>query len=590
MKRRLPRPSAATMARLRLPRRGGGTLRWLADAGPRGITLVALRRDGRGSAASWQEVLRREHPATDPGAALPALLAAAAEAGLPRPRRLAVMLAGAVPAVVDLPVDPQRPRAPTQMMEMARYEAEPAIAAHNAVWTIGAVLQARGVLDAAAREAVTTLSRQGRFAPNGDTLRFGELALELGCVAREALDAALQAQTTLQMLDRDIACGWHGALVRDGQGHRLPLWRVAATGAQARADWIAATRAAGLRLEGLWPRTGLAVAWGGADAGVCLGLELTPECVHALRRVDGACGGQRLDSREEQPADAESLATLLLDWQVEPLNELRLVVADPALDAAALAAGLQRLMRLPVTVVAADAAQAASARAQALAHELDSPAPRLVRIPAADPRPPLWRRPGWRPWLAAGASVAAAAAWQGWVWWDIHAIERQREAIEARLNARSADREQGQQQLRELQQRQREVAGLRQALQQTLARADAWSAVRERTLTVPALIRDLGAAIDAQVVLDGVREPGHGEPRIGLEVRAWSTEAPRLQAYAERVQQRVAGRGISVAQPALRSRAGRQGEPGVEMVFWLVPQAPELEADDAPAAASGVRP
>ncbi|MBK1715831.1 hypothetical protein, partial [Rubrivivax gelatinosus] len=522
----------------------------------------------------------------------PELLRAAAEAGLPRPRRLAVMLAGAVPATVDLPVDPQRPRAPAQMLEMVRYEAEPAVAAHNAAWTIGAVLQARAALDAAARETVTALSRQGRLGPDGDALRFGELALETGFLDRQALDAALAAQSTLQMLDRDIACGWQGALVRDGQGHKLPLWRAAAMGAQARADWRAAARAAGIGLAGFWPRTGLATAWGGEDPGVTLGLELTPETVYALRRVDGRCGGQRLDSRDEQAADAEALAALLLDWQVEPLHTLRLVVADTALAAAPLAAELQRLMRLPVVVAADGAAEAARLRAQALACELEAAsAARAVRIPVEDPRPAPWRRPGLRPWLGAGAAVAAAACWQGWVWWDIQQTERRREAIEARLNASSADREQGQSQSREMQQRQREVAALRQQLEQTLARTGAWDAVQERRLTVPALIRDLGAAIDAQVVLDGVREAGNGEARIGIEVRAWSNDAPRLQAYAERVQQRVAERGISVAQPALRSRPGRQGQPGVELTFWLVPQTPELEADAAPApAASGVRP
>lgn len=558
------------------------------DVGPTGAQLSLMR--GGAPGVDTLCLGQAHDPGTDPDRVLPALLQRLRDQGLRPPRRLALSLAGAVLGTADLPVDPQRPRAPSQMGEMVRYEVEPAVAAHNSLWSVGEVLAARGALDAATRARIASGLARGQVNEFGDPLRFGELGMAQQWLERHALDEALAAQQDLQVLDTELACGWHGELLRDAQGHRTPHWRLAAMSQALRERWLVAAKGQGLRLLGLWPSAGLSLLHAAAPAGTTLALEVLPEQLLALRLVDARVAGWRSEPRQERTLNASLLADVLAEWQVEPLTEVLLVVADGG-EAEPLAAALQRLLRVPVRLLADTASASAARRAGVLAREqaLAPPKRQALAIPVRDPRPALWQRPALRPWFALLAVLVGLVAWQAQAWREIWRLQADTARM-AEVQRRSSGNAQEQQQLTvEAQQLDAEADQLRDALGSLNHKLQGMALIVERQRTVPGLIRALGQAIDDRVVLDAIVESRDPDVAMGLQVRAWSPAPDRLQAYAARVAQGVAPLGLAVAQSELAQRRGRMGTPGHQISFWLVPEPAELaqvpaEPASAPAA------
>jgi hypothetical protein len=554
---------------------GQGADLLVLDLGATGARLALLRGGAAGVEVLCLGVA--EDTRTDPDRVLPALLQQLRDRGLRPPRRLALSLAGAVLGTADLPVDPQRPRAAAQMREMVRYEVEPAVAAHNGLWSVGEVLAARGALDAQTRARIAGALARGQVNEYGDPLRFGELGVAQHWLERQALDEALEVQQDLQVLDTELACGWCGELIRDAQGHRTPHWRLAAMAQGLRQRWVAAAAAQGLRLQGLWPRAGLSLLHAAAPAGTTLALEVLPEQVLALRLVDARVAGWRSESRQERGLDANLLADMLAEWQVEPLTELLLVVADGSA-VEPLAAALQRLLRVPVRVLADTPMSSAQRRAGVLARELAlAPAQRqALAVPVRDPRPPLWQRPGLRPWAGLLAVVLGLAIWQGQAWWDIQRLRSDTARMAEDQRRRSGSAQDEQQLTAEARRLDAEAEQLRDALGGLHHQLQGLTLIAERQRTVPGLIRALGQAIDDRVMLDAIVESRDPDVALGLQVRAWSPEPARLQSYAARVAVAVAPLELTVAQSELSLGKGRMGTPGHQISFWLVPEPAEL--------------
>lgn len=487
------------------------------------------------------------------------------------PRRAALVSAAGLAALAELPVDPARPKPPLQMLEMVRYELEPAIANHNGLWTLGEVLAARGVLNPEGRRAVAAGMAGARSGPADGNLRFGETAIALGLASRADIDAALRAQQDLQILDSEIACGWRGYPARNPDGHAAPHWLTAGLGAASRAEWLAALADSHLQPLGFWPRAGLAGVHASAKGHLILALEIWPEQVLRLRLAEGHLAGLASEPRLEQPVTAEWLADQLTEWLAEPLDQVNLLVADGHTDAEQLATALQPLLRCPVSVAAASTVAMAQLVWQAAALEALAGQPAFVGVPARDPRAPLWQRPGARGGLVAAAAVLALLSWEGHAWWNIEAMRRERAALAKKLEAGSSSAAESQSLVQEAKALDLKANALRGELAAALARADMLQLLERRTADVPALIRALGQAIDPVVVLESIRESTENDVRIGIEVRAWSPDDGKAQAYAAAVQALVAENGLAVAQSDLRSRPGRQGGSGFEVSFWLVP-------------------
>lgn len=173
---------------------------------------------------------------------------------------------GVVPALLELPVDPKKPRPPEQMEDLVRWEIEPMLMQHTTLWSVGRILVGMGYLTEEQARAVIDM-QQGRGKPGGAEAdleiysfkRFGDLAIELGYVERKQLDECLVRQEWLKTEGEELACGWSaqsGPAHEENPGsHR---WLACAVSRTLMQRWVAVFSRHGVRLQGLYPLAGCA--------------------------------------------------------------------------------------------------------------------------------------------------------------------------------------------------------------------------------------------------------------------------------------------------------------------------------------------
>jgi hypothetical protein len=175
----------------------------------------------------------------------------------------AVLLSPAVlSTLVELPVNPKKPRPVPQMLELVRWEAEPLLMQQMTRWSIGQLLAARGYMTEEQVRAVIDLVH-GKPNPAGglqilDTFtarRFGDLAEELGYVKRSQLNACLTAQQWLKTDDERIECGW----TAQGPVEDVPgtfNWLVSCVGTSLLQRWTDVFARHKLKLKAMYPLAG----------------------------------------------------------------------------------------------------------------------------------------------------------------------------------------------------------------------------------------------------------------------------------------------------------------------------------------------
>ena len=252
-----------------------------------------------------------------------------------RPQRVALAARHVLPAVVHLPVAPDKPKPPTQMRELVQADLEPVLAEFGSLWSLGALLQARGHLSPEDRERIMieeSLRREGKHTP----LRYGETALELDLIDRATLDACLETQEQLQHLDATIISGWRGR-IEDGQA----LWLACGVGQSMYEEWCEALTERNLKLT-----TCLPLAWllseseapelaRRENAGTTVALELHREEVIAVHRQQGRVLAARGEGRMERQLGPDWLARLVADWANDGRCSIELICLHADDEAAA---------------------------------------------------------------------------------------------------------------------------------------------------------------------------------------------------------------------------------------------------------------
>ena len=175
----------------------------------------------------------------------------------------AIVLSPAVlSTLVELPVDPKKPRSIPQMQELIRWEVEPLLMQHTTRWTVGHLLVGQGYMTAEQAQSVMDM-QQGKPNPTGELelsdklslRRFGELAEELGYIRRSQLNACLAGQEWLKSDDETIDCGWSAqSEVADVPG--MFGWLVSCVNKELLTRWHAAFNSQGIALQAMYPLTG----------------------------------------------------------------------------------------------------------------------------------------------------------------------------------------------------------------------------------------------------------------------------------------------------------------------------------------------
>ncbi|MBC8412809.1 MAG: hypothetical protein ISR96_02145 [Nitrospira sp.] len=177
------------------------------------------------------------------------------QAGLSLPKEAVLVCAGAVPALLKLPVPQGKKIAPGQIEELVRWEMDELTQDLALPPNIGWVMIARGHIDAIQRDQILdTLDKQESYAGrHGGTLpaRFGEIAIEKGFIDREQLEDCLAIQERLHLLEDSLNCGWSDSTTTAGSQPGLTL--CCAIHETIGREWLQALRNSEIRLERIYP-------------------------------------------------------------------------------------------------------------------------------------------------------------------------------------------------------------------------------------------------------------------------------------------------------------------------------------------------
>ncbi|MBS3965065.1 MAG: hypothetical protein KGZ80_11355 [Methylomonas sp.] len=300
--------------------------------------------------------------------------------------------------LLELPVNPKKPRPLAQMLELVRWEVEPLLLQHTMRWSVGHLLVGRGYMTEQQAQAVMDLQQGRPNAAGGLAMqdkfsfrRFGDLAEELGYIKRSQLNQCLTGQDWLRADDQGIECGWAPlAAVDDMPGNHR--WLVSCVNAGLLQRWSALVGKHGLKLRAMYPLAGCAAALLPEDSHNAVMLEALPGQAFASRLSAGQVSVLYPYMNPGKPA---------LDICLEIYHALRLLPSDPlwlaARDgqAAELADKLHTLLAVEVRVV--DDALIDGGLTPGMAgvarHALGlAEAERCVGVREGGPLPPLWQR------------------------------------------------------------------------------------------------------------------------------------------------------------------------------------------------------
>lgn len=206
----------------------------------------------------------------------------------------AILLSPAVfSTLVELPVNPKKPRPLPQMLELVRWEVEPLLLQHMTRWSVGHLLVGQGYMSEEQAQTVMDM-QQGKpnahsklaMAEQFSLRRFGDLAVELGYIKRSQLNACLTGQEWLKSDDEAIECGW----LAQGPVDDIPgtyNWLISCVHQSLLQRWAAACARHGVKLRAMYPMTGCALALLPDEVRNAVVLETQPGLGFAARLTDG---------------------------------------------------------------------------------------------------------------------------------------------------------------------------------------------------------------------------------------------------------------------------------------------------------------
>jgi hypothetical protein len=553
--------------------------------------LVGVLAQGYGT--NWHFSSAFSSGKVDFAAALEEILALLAKEGLRPPRACLMASRLVVPARLELPVYPERPRPDTQMHALVSDEMETPLAEFAALWNIGAVLYTRGLLTAEGRGRVALeqavrreQSATSRATPtqtqderNGGF--FGQCALAIDLVAAHELEDSLRWQTRLQTPESRLSCAWSGyaALEED----EPPIWLGAATSQVAWKEWKNALARKKIRFLGALPLA-LSVSESPETAdGVTL--EIHCEDVVAVLRQQGKIIALRSEGRMERALQAEWLMRLIADWR-SGTRKLALLCTSPA-DNEALRMLQDDLAHhwgsdpalLDAATVHTALSQYLAARCRRADKNEDIP---LIR--REQPQKSLWKRAGFWHLCFPLLVLATLSSVEFHQRQQIRAVERSYDLKEFNSKQQMTLT----QQENTIYQRQREanrtLKEQRAEVARLVSELEHLQAMEGMITHLPQLLRALAANISEGVVLEAVKNsPGSDIGRI--QVIGWSSDYGSAQSFALEMQRTTSsGLGYAVAQTNVKAETGRNGQPGYQVSFWLLPITEELPAiEDTPA-------
>lgn len=506
------------------------------------------------------------------------------------PNRGYMIAPGLVSALLELPVEPDKPRPPQQMQELIRWEMDPFIGEYSELWSIGAILQGRGYLTPEQRGLVAA-ELELRHAESGRSLvRYGEIALSQALINREQLEECLAIQEKLVAQDVTLSCGWGLQQWGNSEDNHY-AWLTCAMPDLRRKQWFSAFSASGVRLDRFLSGLGSVVpllAEQQDSQGERLLLELQQEQIACLRIVDDKTViSLQVTPRPLDENELNSACIALCSEQLRPDIDtlwLHSALPLPAGLIPALASALQREVKMPASAdldpgeLPLPVSECLSLYGLALSllplHKKFQP----VSVPATDPPPPLWKN--LELWRYAAPVVLCLGLIGHLLWghWKLEQTEReqfrleaersQKAKVSAAVNQMSGEAQALNREIRETEKTLREVGDKLTLIEEVLV---------ERKNRVPQFLRALAASINPYVVVDQLVE---SQDPPGFQLATWAIHDASAQQFAKQLETNMAALGYMVADIELKAAGGRTGVRGYGANIWLIPIAENAAAGD----------
>jgi outer membrane murein-binding lipoprotein Lpp len=517
------------------------------------------------------------------------------------PKEAVLMAPGVAVGLLDLPVEPDKPRAPAQMRELVRWELDNLVGEISDQYSIGAVLVGRGYITHEQRQNTAIELEIRRSASRGGGLtRFGDTAIQLGYIQRDQLDEALAIQEKLVLLEVTLECSWHLHLYTEEDGQQTYGWLACGVSRAKRDQWASAFKRNGLKLKGIFPLTGATIpAIGRRDKeSHSLCVEVHEERWVSYRIQKGVVMSYRESGKLAHDITVDQLVDQCGDQLRPGLKDIILVGND--IDSA-LAAELANRLDRAVSMYALSTASAdkgfdelsllekASFESIGQLSFSSQSIYKHMAIAAFDPPPPVWKNKQILAGTAAGIVVTAMVGAAVFVKMQTMEEEARLVELEEEFKKNQALSIQYSTINAEAKRLQGEIDAMQEKLLEATNETQQFEILTQRQEFVLRLLQALESSIDQSVTLDQVVEPERSN-NPSVHIVAWASNQPAAASFTERFNQRIQDMDYQTIDIDIRSGYGRYGLYGYVIDFWIIPKpVDELEGLDNGLAQGGKR-
>ncbi|WP_341326228.1 hypothetical protein [Methylotuvimicrobium sp. KM2] len=507
----------------------------------------------------------------------------------------AVLLSPAVlSTLVELPVNPKKPRPLQQMMELVRWEVEPLLMQHMTRWSVGHLLVGQGYMTEEQAQAVMDLQQGKPNKAGGLALsdkfslrRFGDLAEELGYIKRSQLNACLTGQEWLKSDDETIECGW----AAQGPVEDIPgtfSWLVSCVNKSLLQRWIDVFARQGVKLKSLYPLTGCSTTL----------LPKNPSSELILESHRGMTYGMRLHAgRIAEQRQYLNVTKTPLEICLENYHALHGAPNEPVWlacwhdDAHALAQEMRQMLEIEVEIITDPAIGTAcspgmvGAARHAFGFAGDE---RCVGVRNGGPLPPLPQRIEVRGAALAVVLLLSIGASEVSLMVRKSSVETHKQDVDSRWKVVDEATKRINAQIQEIEKRKQALAQKKADLAHLEAMLDFYSnAAPQRTALVQGVLGVLQTAVTDEVIIVAIDETskrGNTVPapispseaqdkRVEVEsfhLDAWAISEAAAQTFIQKMKEAIAPWQLEIRDAHVTSRAGPLNLDGFGVSMRLV--------------------
>ena len=462
--------------------------------------------------------------------------------------------------LIRLPVDPRQPRPKAQMNELVRWEFEEIFVEQNDIWSVGAFLMGRGVIDANKRREIEVEKCENRRSV---------VNAYRDQLTREQLEESLKSQEMLSAMDDELRIGWsaQGASEDEGQFN----WLCAGISESVGQRWVAAFAQNGIHCTHFYPQLGAGSTLISTTERSLL-IDVRQEQFALYSRMNGVVEALSVQACSAGRALLGPLVDAVVG-QVDGEDAVHCILSAPEALASDVIEELKHSLpkatfaTLESQEVDSDLAPEIQCSMEGVARHIFKlvPATRLTSVQAQAGRPPVWKKPGFWPWAAICLLVVGILCTEV----TVRVLESQRSAelddldieYERRMRIKS-DADETVRAVTTLQKRQYALEAERDRI---VRRVDVLENVIEyRQILVPGFLSAVAQAMLPTVQLNSVEETSEE-----VLITAWALNDTDAQRFGDRLNQTLVPWSYRLADLKVSRGKGRLGLDGYLMSLRL---------------------